>query len=60
MTSSLSLLHAQFVPDFVAYVGTPSLRYIKISRQNLAKALSGEWVFHTPLISKGAFAVSIV
>jgi hypothetical protein len=36
-----------YVPDFTAYVDSHALRYIKISRSNYLKALSGEYAFNS-------------
>eukprot|EP00605_Chrysophyceae_sp_TOSAG23-4_P001079 GSChrysophyteH1.ASY1.ANO1.1184.1 assembled CDS len=42
-----------YTPDFSAYISSPEIRYIKISRNDFAKALRGEYVWRIAAPSKG-------
>lgn len=53
-TNTTALLHGSpYVPDFTAHIGTDSLRYIKINRQQYEIALRGVHVWRTGNKVKG-------
>ncbi len=51
--SEVSTIESAYVPDFHAYVNSPEVRYIKISRRDYKKALSGEYVWKISAPMKG-------